>query len=50
MEETQKKRSRLRLTIGNKILGSFIILIVLFIVVATIIFLNGNTINTAVRS
>ncbi len=50
MEDTQKKRSRLRLTIGNKILGSFIILIVLFIVVATIIFLNGNTIDSAVRS
>jgi PAS domain S-box-containing protein len=49
MEETQqKKRSRLRLSIGGKIRGSFGILIVLFIIVATVIFLNGNTIKTAV--
>lgn len=50
MEEKQKRNSRLRLTIGNKILGSFIILIVLFIVVVSIIFLNGNTIDRAVRN
>lgn len=50
MEETQKKKSRFRLTIGNKILGSFVILIALFIVVVTIIFMNGNTIDNAVRN
>lgn len=50
MEEPVSKKSRFRLTIGNKILGSFIILIVLFIFVVTIIFLNGNTIDSAVRN
>jgi PAS domain S-box-containing protein len=50
MEEKEKKKFRLRLTIGNKILGSFIILIALFIVVVSIIFGNGNTIDNVVRS
>ena len=50
MEEQQKKKFRFRLTIGNKILGSFIILIALFIIVVSIIFGNGNTIDTVVRS
>jgi PAS domain S-box-containing protein len=50
MEEQQKKKFRLRLTIGNKILGSFIVLIALFIIVVSIIFGNGNTIDSVVRS
>jgi len=50
MEEPAKKKSRFRLTIGNKILGSFIILIVLFIVVVTIIFMSSNTIDSTVRN
>jgi PAS domain S-box-containing protein len=50
MEEKQKKKFRFRLTIGNKILGSFIILIALFIIVVSIIFGNGNTIDNVVRS
>jgi PAS domain S-box-containing protein len=50
MEEKEKKRFRFRLTIGNKILGSFIILIALFIIVVSIIFGNGNTIDNVVRS
>jgi PAS domain S-box-containing protein len=50
MEEQVKKKFRFRLTIGNKILGSFIILIALFIIVVSIIFGNGNTIDNVVRS
>lgn len=50
MEEQQKKKFRIRLTIGNKILGSFIILIALFILVVSIIFGSGNTIDNVVRS
>jgi PAS domain S-box-containing protein len=50
MEEKQKKNFRIRITIGNKILSSFIILIALFIVVVSIIFNNGNTIDNVVRS
>jgi PAS domain S-box-containing protein len=50
MEEQQKKKFRFRLTIGNKILGSFIILIALFILVVSIIFNSGNTIDNVVRS
>lgn len=50
MEEKEKKKFRFRLTIGNKILGSFIILIALFIIVVSIIFGNGNTIDNVVRS
>lgn len=48
--EEQKKKFRFRLTIGNKILGSFIILIALFIIVVSVIFNNGNTIDNVVRS
>lgn len=50
MEEPAKKKSRFRLTIGNKILGAFAILIVLFIIVVGIIFLNGTAIDSAVRN
>ena len=50
MEEKEKKKFRFRLTIGNKILGSFIILIALFILVVSIIFGNGNTIDNVVKS
>lgn len=50
MEEQHKKKFRFRLTIGNKILGSFIILIALFILVVSIIFGSGNTIDNVVRS
>jgi PAS domain S-box-containing protein len=50
MEEKEKKKFRFRLTIGNKILGSFIILIALFILVVSIIFGNGNSIDNVVKS
>ncbi|MBT1696889.1 PAS domain S-box protein [Fulvivirgaceae bacterium PWU4] len=50
MEEKEKKKFRFRLTIGNKILGSFIVLIALFILVVSIIFGNGNTIDNVVKS
>jgi PAS domain S-box-containing protein len=50
MEEKEKKKFRIRLTIRNKILGSFIILIALFILVVSIIFGNGNAIDNVVKS
>jgi PAS domain S-box-containing protein len=50
MEEKEKSKFRFRLTIGNKILGGFLILIVLFIVNGTIIFWKGNEINNVVNS
>ena len=50
MEEIEKKKSRFRLTIGNKILGGFLILIVLFIVNGAIIFWKGNVIDNVVNS
>ncbi|MBL7858271.1 MAG: GAF domain-containing protein [Cyclobacteriaceae bacterium] len=50
MQETVKSKFRFRLTIGNKILGSFIILIALFIIVVSIIFGNGNAIDTVVKN
>ena len=50
MEEIEKKKSRFRLTIGNKILGGFLILIVLFIVMSVIIFRKGNVIDNVVNS
>jgi methyl-accepting chemotaxis protein len=50
MEDKQKKKFRFRLTIGNKIIGSFIILIALFILVVSVIFGSGNTIERVVRS
>lgn len=49
MEEKQNKKFRFRLTIGNKIIGSFVILIALFIVVVSIIFGNGNSIDDVVK-
>ncbi len=50
MEDKKKKKFRFRLTIGNKIIGSFIILITLFILVVSVIFGSGNTIENVVRS
>jgi len=50
MEEKESKKFRLRLTIGNKILGGFLILIVLFVINGLIIFGKGNVINSAVKS
>ena len=50
MEEIEKKKSRFRLTIGNKILGGFLILIVLFIINGVIIFRKGNVIDNVVNS
>src|SRR5687767_8546861 len=50
MEEIQKKKFRFRLTIGNKIIGSFVFLIALFILVVSIIFGSGNTIDNVVKS
>ncbi|HEY9046695.1 MAG TPA: GAF domain-containing protein [Ohtaekwangia sp.] len=50
MEEKDKRRFRFRLTIGNKILGGFLILIVLFVVNGGIIFWKGNEINNVVNS
>ncbi len=50
MEEISKKKSGFRLTIGNKILGGFLILIVLFIVNGVIIFWKGNVIDNVVNS
>jgi len=45
MEEKEKKKASFRLTIGKKILGSFLILIAFFIVIASIIFWKGNVID-----
>jgi PAS domain S-box-containing protein len=50
MEEKDKKKFRFRLTIGNKILGGFLILIALFIVNGAIIFWKGNVIDSVVNS
>jgi hypothetical protein len=51
MENTQqKKKFQIRLKIGNKIFGGFLILIVLFAVNASIIFLTGNNIDRNVMS
>lgn len=50
MEEKESKKFRLRLTIGNKILGGFLILIALFIVNGAIIFWKGNVIDNVVNS
>lgn len=49
MENPSKKKSlNIKLNIGNKIFGGFLILIVLFAINATIIFRTGNTINNNV--
>jgi len=50
MAEKEKKRFRFRVTIGNKILGGFLILIALFIVNGAIIFWKGNVIDSVVKS
>jgi PAS domain S-box-containing protein len=50
MEENIKKKSGLRLTIGNKILGGFLILTALFIVNVLIIFWKGNEIDRVVNN
>ncbi len=50
MENKQKKRFAIRLKIGNKIFGGFLILIVLFAINASIIFLTGNNIDRNVMS
>ena len=47
--EIEKKKSRLRFTIGNKILAGFLILIGLFIVNVVIIFNRGNIIDSSVN-
>lgn len=44
--ENQKKKVKLRLTIGNKILGGFLAIVFLIIVYATIIFLTGSNIDS----
>jgi len=43
--ENENKKASFRLTIGKKILGSFLILIAFFIVIASIIFWKGNVID-----
>jgi len=48
--EKERKKLRLRLTIGNKILGGFLILIALFILNVAIIFSKGNVIDSVVNS
>lgn len=48
--EKEKKRFRLRFTIGNKILAGFLSLIVVFIINATIIFFTGNNIDNVVAT
>ena len=50
MEENETKKSKLRVTIGKKILGGFLILIALFIVNGAIIFWKGNVIDNVVNS
>ncbi len=49
-QENLKKKSGLRLTIGNKILGGFLMLIILFIINGVIIFWKGNVIDNVVNS
>lgn len=46
--EKEKKKFRLRLSIGNKIFGGFLILIALFVVNGGIIFWKGNVIDDVV--
>jgi PAS domain S-box-containing protein len=48
--EIEKKKSRFRLTIGNKILAGFLALIIMFIVNVVIIFSRGNVIKSSVES
>jgi PAS domain S-box-containing protein len=49
-EQANKKKSGFRLTIGNKILGGFLILITLFIINGVIIFWKGSVIDNVVNS
>ena len=49
-EQASKKKSGFRLTIGNKILGGFLILITLFIINGVIIFWKGSVIDNVVNS
>ena len=48
--EKEKKKFRLRFTIGNKILAGFLSLIVVFIINAAIIFFTGNNIDNVVAT
>ncbi|MFM9839375.1 MAG: GAF domain-containing protein [Cyclobacteriaceae bacterium] len=51
MENTPaKKKFNIRIKIGNKIFGGFLILIALFAINASIIFLTGNKIDNSVMS
>ena len=47
--EKEKKKFKIRFTIGNKILAGFLSLIVLFIINASIIFFTGNNIDKVVE-
>ena len=46
----EKKKSSFRLTIGTKILGSFLILILLFVGIVSLIFWKGNVIDNVAKS
>ncbi|MEO7988234.1 MAG: GAF domain-containing protein [Chryseolinea sp.] len=46
----EKKKASLRLTIGTKILGSFLILILLFVGIVSLIFWKGNVIDNVAKS
>jgi hypothetical protein len=48
--EMEKKKFKIRFTIGNKILAGFLSLIILFIINATIIFFTGNNIDKVVSA
>jgi PAS domain S-box-containing protein len=50
MENSSGKRFNIRLSIGNKIFGGFLVLIALFAINASIIFLTGNKIDNSVMS
>ena len=47
--EKEKKKFKVRFTIGNKILAGFLSLIILFIINASIIFFTGNNIDKVVE-
>jgi PAS domain S-box-containing protein len=46
----EKKKASLRFTIGTKIIGSFLILILLFVGIVSLIFWKGNVIDTVAKS
>lgn len=50
MEEKEKRKSGFRLTIGNKILVGFLVLMVLYIINIAIIFFTGRTIDQVVTN